>query len=61
MMNVTKLRVNFSSEATRAGVGSFSAATNWLAKADYFSHSMPLDYDDVLDYIGFRRCVVEQW
>jgi len=55
MKELTKIRVNFTSHQSMASVGSFSAASNWLAKADYFSHSAPLDYDDFLDFIGFRR------
>ena len=55
MIESTKIRVNYTSEDAAESVGSFSTLTNWLAKADYFTHSMPLDYDDILDYIGFRR------
>lgn len=55
MKELTKISVNFTSVDADKSVGSFSAKTNWLAKADYFSHSSILDYDDFLDYIGFRR------
>lgn len=51
MLRETKLTVNFSGSP----VGSFSAKTNWLTKGDHYSRSRPLDYDDTLDYIGYRK------
>jgi len=57
MMDLTKLRVNLTALDLKAGdyVGSLSPLTNWLAKADYYSYSLPLDFDDTLDYVGYRR------
>ena len=37
--------------ANNFGYGSFSAKTNWLAKADAYSNGYDLNYDRTLDYI----------
>jgi len=55
MLELTKIRVNYTLEDAAKSVGSLSAVDNWLAKAGFYHSKLPLDYDDVLDYVGCRR------
>ena len=38
--------------ADNFGFGTFSAKTNWLAKADAFGNGYDVNYDRTLDYIA---------
>jgi len=49
-----KLQVNYTAEDARAGVGSYSAKTNWMAKYMSREGDEWLGFDDTLDYIGYR-------
>ena len=49
-----KLAIDYPAEEARAGVGSYSAKTNWMTKYQCREGNYPLDYDATLDYIGYR-------